>query len=99
MLLAIDFMMTQDYRQVVIAAPNTIDGEQWRATIITEGGTYTGYAENGHEAFVNAIRRYRDTNQNCDIPRQMDKGPQWASTETSHLDVITSTPFGNGCEI
>lgn len=97
MLLAIDFLLTQAFQQVVITEPNTVDN-QWRATITTTGGTFTGYAENGHEALINAIRRYRDTNPSNDIPRQMGGGTQWADTVTGRVSVISSNPFVDGSE-
>lgn len=89
---AIDFLMAKVYRQIVVAGPNSIDGDQWRATIMMDGNSYTGYAENGHEALIQAIRRYRATNPNSDVFR----GSHWAGTDKDGLDIISSNPFIGG---
>lgn len=59
-LIIVEFLAEPRYDTIVIQAPNNID-TQYRCTITVGGDMYSGYGDNGSQAFIAAVRRLRDT--------------------------------------
>jgi hypothetical protein len=60
------FLATEEYEQLIIAAPNEID-TQWRCDLRVRGSLYAAWADNGYMAFLGALRRYRETDPDLGV--------------------------------
>lgn len=66
MLTPIEFLAEHRYQSLIITEPNEID-TQWRCEMRVEGNMFTGFGDNGYQAFVAALKRLKDTDPDTGV--------------------------------
>lgn len=62
----IEFLAEPRYEHLVVNAPNEIE-QRWHCDLRVGGNLFSGYGENGYQAFIAALRRYRETDPDTGI--------------------------------